>query len=124
MTDDEERLWINGNRAAYRRILSECLRNLDAADIPFPAALAHLEDTRAALRRVCAEHGDNDWDDRLHLADVIEEHLRRHLNAAKEQETEDARPMLAQIRELAANWTDAEIGMAMNHICALRAGLS
>ena len=32
-----------------------------------------------ALRRVCEEHGDNEWPDNLHLADVIEKHLARHL---------------------------------------------
>ena len=31
------------------------------------------------LRRLCAEHGDNDWPDELHLADVIEKHLANHL---------------------------------------------
>lgn len=31
------------------------------------------------LRDVCADFGDNDWADELHLADVIEKHLARHL---------------------------------------------
>ena len=35
----------------------------------------------AALRELCGEYGDNDWADDLHLADVIEKHLRRHLDA-------------------------------------------
>lgn len=33
-----------------------------------------------ALRELCGEYGDNDWDSDLHLADVIEKHLRRHLD--------------------------------------------
>ena len=33
----------------------------------------------ALLRRVCEVHGDNDWPDDLHLGDVIEKHLARHL---------------------------------------------
>jgi predicted secreted protein len=35
----------------------------------------------AMLRQVCDEHGDNAWLDRLNLADVIEKHLWRHLEA-------------------------------------------
>lgn len=31
--------------------------------------------TVAILRQVCTSHGDNDWRDNLHLADVIEKHL-------------------------------------------------
>ncbi len=37
-----------------------------------------LDETRAMLRYVCGEVGDNDWPDTLHLADVIEKHLFRH----------------------------------------------
>ncbi len=37
------------------------------------------EATVAMLRAVCAEYGDNDWPDNLHLADVIEKHLWRNL---------------------------------------------
>ena len=49
----------------------------DALDVE--RVLLHLEQTRATLRRVCAEYGDNDWSDDLHLSDVIEKHLERHL---------------------------------------------
>lgn len=31
------------------------------------------------LRSLCEEFGDNDWGDDLHLADIIDKHLRRHL---------------------------------------------
>lgn len=33
------------------------------------------------LRDVCEEFGDNDWDNDLHLADIIEKHLHRNLRA-------------------------------------------
>ena len=33
----------------------------------------------AILREVCRDYGDNDWADDLHLYDVIEKHLARHL---------------------------------------------
>ena len=36
-------------------------------------------ETIAMLRQVCEEFGDNEWPDNLHLADIIEKHLWRHL---------------------------------------------
>ena len=35
----------------------------------------------AALRRVCRSFGDDNWPSSLHLADIIEKHLERHLEA-------------------------------------------
>lgn len=54
-------------------------RNLEGPDLKLAAALAQLHDVRAALRDVCADHGDSDWDDRLNLADVVNKHLRPYL---------------------------------------------
>lgn len=31
------------------------------------------------LRKVCERFGDNDWEDELHLGDVIEKHLEPYL---------------------------------------------
>ena len=51
--------------------------------VAFRRQLAALRAERleavAALRRICSEHGDNDWSDDLNLSDVIEKHLARHL---------------------------------------------
>jgi hypothetical protein len=33
------------------------------------------------LRRICDYYGDNDWKDNLHLADIIEKHLEKYLEA-------------------------------------------
>ena len=38
----------------------------------------------AQLRITCDDFGDNDWGEDLHLADVIDRHLVRHLWAGKE----------------------------------------
>ncbi len=73
-----EQDWQTGNRAAYAHILGLCRRELGHHNTP-DALLLQLEDARAALRVVCAEHGDNEWDDNLALSDVIEKHLARHL---------------------------------------------
>lgn len=36
----------------------------------------------ATLRDVCEEYGDNDWPDDLNMSDIIEKHLRRHLDSS------------------------------------------
>jgi len=41
--------------------------------------VAEREAAVAALRSVCGDFGDNDWSSEVHLADVIEKHLGRHL---------------------------------------------
>lgn len=76
--------YLEGERAALRAMLSEILRRLDvSADAP-QRTIARLtkerEDTIAALRRVCRDHGDNEWDGSLYLADVVEKHLAKHLD--------------------------------------------
>lgn len=43
------------------------------------------DETIAMLRHVCEEHGDNDWPDNLHLADVIEKHLWRNLDSTRRE---------------------------------------
>lgn len=83
MTEDEEPHWIEGNKAAYRAIFSECSRHLP--DIKDEARrLSERAETIALLRQVCGEHGDNEWDDNLHLADIIAKHLWNHLESEPE----------------------------------------
>lgn len=85
-----ERSYIEGQRAAWRAQLSQALGNLiayGAGDDPVATVTRltlELDDTRAALREVCEEHGDNDWPDDLHLADVVEKHLAPYLDEAAE----------------------------------------
>lgn len=81
MNDKEEQAYIAGKRMAWRRMLDQCIRELgDAPNLDAARLLSELEETRAALRRICADHGDNEWPDDLSLADVIEKHLARHLD--------------------------------------------
>ena len=77
----EEQAWLTGNRAAWRGLLGECLQHLgyDTPEAKQTAWIAEREDIIAMLRQVCEEHGDNNWPDDLHLGDVIEKHLWRHL---------------------------------------------
>ncbi|HEY3499036.1 MAG TPA: hypothetical protein VGK73_30300 [Polyangiaceae bacterium] len=83
MTEAEEKAYVEGSRAMWRQLLAQALRELGYEENRLAGAAKQLEETRAVLRRVCAEHGDNDWSDDLHLADVVEKHLERHISAAR-----------------------------------------
>jgi hypothetical protein len=81
----EEQAYMSGARMQLRKLLGFAIRELVSFDtetdpqLVIARLLAEREDAVAALRRVCAGHGDNDWTVDLHLADVIEKHLERHL---------------------------------------------
>lgn len=68
---------------SLKKLLAAAERDLDRAEneqAPKEArATLVLEQTMAALRRVCGRLGCNDWGDDAHPADVIEKYLGRHL---------------------------------------------
>ena len=35
------------------------------------------------MRDICKEYGDNDWDDNLHIVDIVHKHLHKHLPERK-----------------------------------------
>ena len=81
MTPDEKDLvYTQGTNAAWRRILAEAVREL-GPEGNLDRWRLERADAVAALRDICQEYGDNDWPDELHLGDVIEKHLGRHLNS-------------------------------------------
>lgn len=64
-------------------VLGQALHELGYSDPStrrLETLVKQIEEARLALREVCAAYGDNDWDDKLRLADVIEKHLGRHLD--------------------------------------------
>jgi hypothetical protein len=71
-----------GRRASAVERLYGCLRELgvDDPEAGKAAWVVEREETVAALRRVCAAHGDLDWDEGLYIPDVIEKHLENHLD--------------------------------------------
>ena len=77
----DERSYEAGSRAAWAAMLSTCLERLgyDSPEAKAATWASYEEEIRATLRRVCEDYGDNDWPDDLHLVDVIEKHLVRHL---------------------------------------------
>jgi truncated hemoglobin YjbI len=78
----DETEYTRGQRAAWLTILAEAVRQLGIKDTAAAHAawMQERSDAVAALRRLCGEHGDNDWPDEMHLGDVIEKHLGRHLS--------------------------------------------
>ena len=84
MTEKEEQKWIDGNKAGYRDLLGHCVRALHDEDTSKEALILQLEDIKSSLRSLCEEFGDNDWDDDLHLADVINKHLGNHLHTQQQ----------------------------------------
>ncbi len=77
MNEQEEAVYQLGSRAAWITMLRECLRHLghEATAAAHAGWIIERAETIQALRQLCAEHGDNDWPDDLHLADVINKHL-------------------------------------------------
>lgn len=82
MTEKDELNYERGSRAAWLSMLGECLRQLGYEDIEAQKAawVKEREATIAALRYACGKHGDNDWPNDMHLADVIGKHLVRHIS--------------------------------------------
>lgn len=69
--------YMRGRRAVWQSLLGQCLRELGVDD---PVAMSarwasEREAAVAQLRMLCEEHGDNEWDENLHLADIIDKHL-------------------------------------------------
>lgn len=79
MNTKEEAAYERGSRAAWTSLLSKCIHELGYdEDLKMAVLVSEREAAIAALRSACEEWGDNDWNDRLHLADIIEKHLCRH----------------------------------------------
>jgi len=78
----DETSYIQGSRTAWTAMLRTCLRNLDyeSNDKQLISLIEEREAVIAQLREICEVYGDNDWDNTLHLGDVIEKHLGRHLH--------------------------------------------
>jgi hypothetical protein len=79
MTDAEEAAYTEGQKAIWRNLIAQALRELgrDSPEWTSHRWVVEREETVAALRRACRDQGDNDWPDDLHLVDVIEKHLLR-----------------------------------------------
>jgi hypothetical protein len=86
LKEEDEKIWLRGNRAAWKRIMDEAIKQLgypadEDGTIPLRSAamISEREEAVAVLRQICDDFGDNDWPDNLNLADIIEKHLGNHL---------------------------------------------
>lgn len=79
MNDNEDRAYQDGNRAAWREMLALCLHSLGYEATTEARVVAEREAALVVLRDLCEQHGDNEWDNELHLADIIEKHLGKYL---------------------------------------------
>lgn len=80
-TAERETAFLEGERRAYLHLLRTCASALGYSDplSQVAALIAEREEAISVLREICAEHGDSEWSDKLHLRDILEKHLARHL---------------------------------------------
>ena len=65
-----------------RDILADCIKALGyekGTDTELAKLIIEREEAISQLRRICEAHGDNDWDENLHMGDIIEKHLGNYL---------------------------------------------
>lgn len=75
--EESEREFLKGQRSVWARLLRMCM-----AELGYDSRIAGLierEEIISILREVCKDHGDNNWEEDLNLADIIDKHLYRHL---------------------------------------------
>jgi hypothetical protein len=77
----DENSYILGQRQVWQSILAMALGELGYNDLEARKAIwvAEREDIINQLRSICGDFGDNDWEEDLHLGDVIEKHLAHYL---------------------------------------------
>lgn len=88
MTDAEEQAYCTGRASAFRSLLGGCIRELGQEERDVHGWRLERADTVAALRELCRDYGDNDWQDNLHLGDVINKHLVPYLDELVDDDRE------------------------------------
>lgn len=81
MTEQEKKAYQDGQRSVWIGTLNLCLRNLgvDSPEVDAAKWIAEREEVISVLRSICGNHGDNDWDQEMHIADIINKHLRPYM---------------------------------------------
>ncbi len=86
MNDKEDKIYMEGEGQALKEMIIYCQNKLRAFGIELKTKKEFDQErieTIALLRMHCDEYGDNDWDDDLHLSDVIDKHLIRYFEEEK-----------------------------------------
>jgi hypothetical protein len=81
MTEQQEQAYIEGQRQVWVKLMRLCLSELgyDSAEATPHRWISEREEAISILRRLCDDFGDNEWDESLHLADIIDKHLGKYL---------------------------------------------
>ena len=89
MSEKEEQASSQGSRSAWLTVLQTALGHLgyttETLHLQHVKWIVEREQTVQMLRIACRDHGDNDWPNDLHLADVIEKHLVRHIDTGDDE---------------------------------------
>lgn len=77
-----EEQWARGHRAAWLGVLQTAIKELgyETTEVEQAKWILEREQAVQSLRMACDDYGDNEWTERLHLGDVVDKHLVRHLN--------------------------------------------
>lgn len=83
----EDKAEIKGKIKAFKIMIFDCQRALSGLGAKLKTR--HEFDSERSevidrLRDHCANHGDNDWADDLHIADIIDKHLMNYIEARDE----------------------------------------
>jgi hypothetical protein len=85
--DTSERMFVDGQRALAAYVLGSIRDRLDEGSATLAALLSERIATVRALRLLCEQIGArNDWPNTLHLADVVEKYIGRHLETESSDE--------------------------------------
>ena len=80
MSNRDEQIFTQGQTPLARRLVGQLLSYLPENERQEVSWQLERAEIVAQLRSVCGYFGDNDWDDTLHLADVIGKHLANYLH--------------------------------------------
>jgi hypothetical protein len=77
----DERMYLQGLRQAFIRMLGVCIEGLGADDslVRKVRWLKEREEVKLRLHELCREFGDDSWPEDLYLPDVMEKHLAKPL---------------------------------------------
>lgn len=86
--DRIDQAYIDGKRLSLSYLLGHIVGELGydrelTAEERVARLVSEREQIVAKLRDLCADFGDNDWPNSLHLGDVIEKHLAPYLDELK-----------------------------------------
>ena len=78
MNEAQTKLYIEGETNALKEIIVNCQHKLRGLGVELKTSeqfSPERVDIIKTLRSLCDEHGNNDWDENLHISDILNKHL-------------------------------------------------